>query len=70
MHNLYSAFEFLDGSGRCLISRGTGSRGKHRENSNLKIFVVYSSQSIKVVLTENEVCLSICMHKILVVCTC
>lgn len=43
MHNLYSALEFLNGSGHCLINREMGSRGQYRQDSNLSIFVVYHS---------------------------
>lgn len=70
MHNLYSALEFLDGSGCCLISQGTGSRGRCSQESNPRIFAVYPSQSVGVALTGNQVHSSICMHKILVVGRC
>lgn len=70
MHNLYSALEFLDGSGCHLISQGTSSRGKCRQDSNLRLSAVYLSQSMGAVLRENQECLSICMHKIFVVWMC
>lgn len=43
MHNLYSALEFLDGSGCHLISQGMDSRGKCRKDSNLRILAAYPS---------------------------
>lgn len=43
MHDIYSALEFLGGSGHHLISQRAGSRGKCRQDSNLRIFVVYPS---------------------------
>lgn len=52
MRNLYSALEFLDGSGCHLISQGMGSRGKCRKGSNFKDFggisvIVYWSSTYR-----------------------